>query len=182
MYNKLDQLKIGGSLLFFYPIISNNCSFLLIESIVQCFESVSLMPDRLTGYIWGNAYICKNYKGKKQMIEKNTLSFFNFIVDISKLNYKTVKNFYLIKNEHNALLLIKKLKMEKEHIKQQEKTIHKHISNKIKKLFIQEIDNSIKINIPCTLKYVYEQNKHCQSFAYNRVRHKLHPAWLCYNH
>lgn len=183
MYNILDNLNVGGDLIFYYPLISNNCSLLLIESVIQCFESVSLMSDKLIEFIWGNAYICKNFKGKLKMLKKNTTGFYNFIMKVSKVNDKNNKNILLTRlgvdvvlkyfpqslelenkyllNKHNALLLIKKLKLEKLHIKQQEKDIRKYIVLWIKKMFEQKKDITIKINIPCTLKNNSNRNNIC---------------------
>lgn len=180
VYKVLDNLNIGGDLLFYYPIISNNCSLLIIESIVQCFEYVSLMNDRLIQFISGNMYICKNYKGKKKLLEHNTIGFCNFIMKVFKINDKNnnkilltrlgvdniltyfpycleLENKYLL-NKHNGLLLLSNQEYEKEHIKQQIIDIRKDIAIQFNQMCKYINNYSIEINIPCTLIYANINN------------------------
>jgi hypothetical protein len=175
LYNALDNLNIGGDLLFYYPIISNNCSLLMIESIIQCFEYVSLMNDRLIQFINGNMYICKNYKGKKKLLKHNTIGFCNFIIKVFKINGKNnnkilltrlgvdiilkyfpycleLENKYLL-NKHNGLLLLSNQEYEKERINQQIIDIRKDMAQLFNQMCKYTNNYSIEINIPCTLIY-----------------------------
>jgi hypothetical protein len=173
LYNVLDNLNIGGDLIFYYPIILNNCSLLMIESIVQCFENVSIMNNFLYQFIYGGAYICKNYKGKKKLLENNTIGFCNYIMNVYKINDNNnnkllltrlgvdiilkyfpycieLENKYLL-NKHNGLLLLSNQEDEKENIEQQIINIRNDIALQFNKMCKYNNNYSIEINVPCTL-------------------------------
>lgn len=175
MYNLLNNLVFGGVLVFFYPLISNNCSALLIETIFNCFTNISIYNNRRNyGYMWGNIYVCKGFKGKQRKIKHNTKYFYDFIQKLNKnnniqnnitllhrqlidilLRYNPncgeLESRYLV-NRHNCFLMMKKYKIE---------TIDEPIEKKIIDIFKQIIlrtDNySRKIKVRCAT--IFPPNK-----------------------
>jgi hypothetical protein len=170
LYKLLDNLENNGDLMFYYPLISNNCSALLIETIFNCFTKIIVLSDRQHGFIWGNIYICKGYKGKQNKLKNNTQHFYDFIQKLNKKNDKNNKNILLNRQyvdillkhnpqshelesrylvyRHTCFLMMQKYKIET--IKE---PIEKKITN-IFKLIVSRTNNySRKVNVRCSTVY-----------------------------
>lgn len=171
MYNVLNNLELNGILVFLYPLVSNNCSTLLIESILNCFNDISVtVTSRRSGFMCVNVYICKGYKGKQEKLKHNTKHFYDFIQKLNKKNDKNNDNILLnrqaidillkhnpqchelesryLVNRHNCFLMMKEYKIETI-----EESIEKKVMDVFKKIVLRTNNYSRKVKVRCATIY-----------------------------
>ena len=178
MYKHLDNLNNGGSLIIYYPFISNKCSLIMLETIMGCFKKITAHSShRLFGLLYGVRFVFSGYVKKFPKIKHNSENFIKYMNKLNKLNNNNNKSIILARksidillkcnptcfeleakyqmNRHKCFMIMKSLNI---------KTIVEPIENNIldlfKRMITKSLNVSIRINIRCTSLYAHLNETH----------------------